>query len=102
MKCSIRNVCAALVFVFGLTMTVWGGWTLIKPQKDKATAVSSEDGGSLRNDMIGSPTTGEVIKGLFGGPVGRTMGTLLITGVGVIMAFGALLTLAPRKETRAP
>lgn len=89
----------ALLLALGLAMLVWGGRAFSINPQPKAHAVDFEDGvADLSHDVIGSPTTGEMIKGLATGPVGRKVGALLVACGGLILASGAMLSLAPRRK----
>lgn len=98
MTLSRNKTLAALVLLLGLVMAVWGGRSYALVQRPQAHAIDlNEDGASLANDVIGSPTTWETLKALVKGPVGRTIGALLVTGVGLALALGGAACLVERK-----
>lgn len=79
-------------------MLAWGGRAFSTNPQPKRPPVDVEDAvADLSHDIIGSPTTGEMIKGLVTGPVGRKVSALLVACVGLALASGAVLSLAPRR-----
>ena len=95
----MRKLLGALLLALGLAMLVWGGRAFSTNPQPKAPPADVEDGvADLSHDVIGSPTTGEIIKGLVTGPVGRKVGDLLVACVGLALASGASLSLAPRRR----
>src|SRR6267142_3056665 len=94
----IKNVFLALLLILGLVMLAWGGRAFATNPQSKARPTDFEDVGDSSHDVIDSPTTGETIKGLATGPVGRKMGALLVAVVGLTLASGAALSLAPTRN----
>ena|ERR1041385_759289 len=95
----IKNVFLALLLILGLVMLAWGGRAFATNPQSKARPADFEDAvGDLSHDVIDSPTTGETIKGLVTGPVGRKTGALLVAVVGLTLASGAALSLAPTRN----
>jgi hypothetical protein len=94
----IKNVLLALLLILGLVMLAWGGRAFATNQPPKARPADIEDVGDLSHDVIDSPTTGETIKGLVTGPAGRKMGALLVAIIGLALASGAALSLAPTRN----
>jgi hypothetical protein len=94
-----RKALSALILTVGLLMLVWGGSSFTHHPKPKPPPTDPEDAVlDLWHDVIGSPTTGEMLTGLVTGPVGRKMGALLVACVGLTLASGAALSLAPRRS----
>src|SRR5436190_16164858 len=97
----IQNAQRFLVLALGLAMLVWGARAFSPNPQPKRPPADVEDAvADLSHDVIGSPTTGEMIKGVLTGPVGQRVGALLVACVGLALASGATLSLAPkRRET---
>jgi hypothetical protein len=94
-----RKALSALILTVGLVMLVWGGRSFAYYPQPKPPPTDPEDAVlDLSHDVIGSPTTREMLLGLVTGPVGRKMGALLVACVGLTLALGAAPSLVPRRS----
>jgi type IV secretory pathway VirB2 component (pilin) len=99
MSRTLREALGILVLALGLAMLVVGSRAFSAKPQPKAPVADVEDGvADLSHDVIGSPTTGEMLRGLVTGPVGRKMGALVIACLGLAVASGAGLSLVPKRR----
>ena len=94
----MRKAAGAMLLALGLAMLVFGWRVFSTNPQPKAASTSVEDGvADLSHDVVGSPATGEMMKGIVTGPVGHKIGALLVAFTGLTLASGAMLSLAPER-----